>query len=130
MFAQKQAKCIEAGSLAASYLEGQEQVQALSDGSCLRAAATSVLSQLPSGPLTLVSTSTAGAALAATCAALRSEPTHWQAIDLLLPTPIEGAVAVVEPIDAGDGWRGALTRHYPGAEVFLPRAAGDLELAA
>lgn len=130
MFAQKFATRIPKESLLTSYLEGQEQMETFSDGATLAAAARSVLRQLPAGKLTLLTTSTAGTALAATCAALREEPTRWCAIDILLPSKVEGQVVIVEPLDAGPAWRDALSRCYPQARFFHPSPERHLDLAA
>jgi hypothetical protein len=130
MFAQKIAPRIRDDSLLATYLKGQQQMEALHDGPALGAAAREVLRQLPAGELTLVATSTAGTALAATCAALREEPTRWLAVDLSLPAQIDGPMAIVEPVDAGASWRDALSRRYPQACFFHPGLEQRLDLAA
>jgi hypothetical protein len=119
------------GSLLAQYLQGQEEANALSDGAALRDAARDLLSQLPHGQLTLVTTTTAGVGLAATCAALRSEPTRWQLIDLMLATPeIEGRVAIVDILDGGGAWQDALKSRFPSAPLLWLSSAAELSIAA
>jgi hypothetical protein len=115
-------------SLLAVYMHGQRETDRLQDGGLLRSAARSVLGQLPDGPVTLVATSAGGAGLAATCAALRHQPTTWMQINLLIDTR-EGThrVVVVDPVDAGEGWRAAVLGRLPGA-LFVTPAAPETEL--
>jgi len=119
------------GSLLAEYLQGQSQAEALFDGAALGEAARGILSRLPAGELTLVTTTTVGAALAGICATLRSEPTRWQLVDLLLAAPeIEGRVAVVDVLDGGAAWRDALRARFPNAPLLWLSPVPDLRLAA
>lgn len=123
---------IPADSLLANYLEGQEQMDALHDGDGLAAAVADLLPQLPAGPVALIATSTAGAGLAAACAAQRTEPTTWVSVDLRLPAKeIEGKAVVADPVDAGAGWRNALLRGYPDAQFVTAKpGTAHLGLAA
>jgi hypothetical protein len=119
---------IPEGSLLAKYVQGQRVMDGLEDGAQLRAAACSVLKQLPDGPIMLVATSGAGAGLAATCAAMRDQPTAWRRIDLATDSGgIVDPVVVVDPVDAGDGWRSAIARRWPTA-VFVKPLTADVEL--
>jgi hypothetical protein len=129
MVEQRIEKCnIPEGSLLATYVQGQREMDRLRDGAQLRSAAYSVLKQLPEGELTLVATSGAGAGLAAACAALRDQPTTWTKIDLLFAAgEVSKPVLVVDPIDAGEGWRAAILRLYPAAR-FVPPITADAEL--
>ena len=100
----------------------------LYDGVSLRSAASSALEQLPEGPVALVATSEAGAGLAAACAALRDQPTTWRKINLLTDAgEMIHPVVVVDPVDAGDGWRAAIRRRFPKA-LFVKTASPDAEL--
>jgi len=137
MFAQKLASRvpgqveIPADSLMAAHLQGKAQMSKLQDGRTLAVAARSVLSQLPADSLTLVATSPAGLALAAACAAMRPQPTHWLSLDLLLPpAPIDGQPIVVDPIDGGDGWRDAILQRIPNAQFVSPAPPRRLDLVA
>ena len=107
-------------------------MEALHDGNVLAATVRAVLPQLPPGPLALLATTTAGAALAAACAVQRTDPTTWVSIDLRLPgVPIDRKPVVVEPFDAGAGWRDALLNRYPDAEFITTSVASrHLGLAA
>lgn len=110
-------------SLLAVYLNGQRETDRLQDGKLLRSAARNVLGQLPDGPITLVATSAGGAGLAAACAALRHQPTTWIQINLLINTRVgPHRVVVVDPVDAGEGWRAAVLRRFPGALCVTPTA--------
>jgi hypothetical protein len=136
MFAQKIISSVQpsipADSLLANYLEGQEQMDAFHDGDVLAAAVADLLPRLPAGPVALLATSTAGAGLAAACAAQRTEPTTWVSVDLRLPAKeIEGKAVVVDPIDAGAGLRKALLRGYPDAQFVIAKpVVARLGLAA
>jgi hypothetical protein len=122
---------VSPGSLMAAHLQGEAEMNKLRDGRTLAVAASSVLSQLPAGTLTLVATSPAGLALAAACAAMRSEPTRWLSLDLLLPaTPVDGQLVVIDPIDGGQGWRDATLRRCPGARFVSPSPPRRLDLVA
>jgi hypothetical protein len=103
------------------YRRRLRQMDALHDGDQLADAAASVLSQLPAGSLTLLSTSPQGVALAAVCAATRGDSTRWSALDLLDPGPQDtGGVVVVEPVDAGPGWRRSVSARLPSARFAFP----------
>ncbi len=93
----------------------------LYDGEELGDAAGSVLEQLPTGSVTLISTSIQGAGLAAACAAVREQPTRWGSVNPALPSPpvIAGRIVVVEALDAGAAWRDAMLRRFPGAEFIF-----------
>lgn len=133
MVDQRFAGCnVPVGSLLAAYLEGQEEMELLYDGNRLRAAALGVLSQLPDGPLRLLTTSAAGAGLVAACAAMRDQPTQWRHINL-----VTGALAadglrtiIVEPLDAGPGWQASLKERFPDASLVTPQTRTSLALAA
>lgn len=101
-------------------------------GDVLAAAVRDLLSQLPSGRLVLLATTTAGAGVAAASAAQRNEPTTWIPVDFRLPAAgIEGRAVVVDPVDAGAGWRDALLRRYPDAEFVTAKpGSAPLELVA
>ena len=109
-------------------------MEAVYDGDALRAAAETVLATLPPGPVVLYSSSDTGAGLAAACAALRGGRTSWRRIDLLAapagPQAEESAVIVVEAVDAGAGWRDAVSRRYPDARVVIARPSVAKPLAA
>lgn len=124
MFDEKIHKDRDSYSLADLYIERQEQMRTLRNGRLLKNASEAVLSQLPPGELTLVSTSMEGAALAAVCASQRQSPTRWLFLELAhgLPVDTSGGVVVVEPIDVGSGWRAAVLHALPGARFIFPAA--------
>jgi hypothetical protein len=115
---------VEEPSLAAQYAAESESMHALRDGHALRVAAAQVARRLPAGRLALLATSPEGAALAAVCAASRDAPCSWQLIHLMYPPTVSPGdrVVVVEPIDPGDGWREAVSRHYPDALLVFASA--------
>lgn len=120
---------VPAGSLLARYLQGQRDMDRLHDGDRLRIAAHSLLAQLPDGPFTLLASSETGAGLAAACAVLRDQPTIWRQINVLTDlADVTGRVAIVEPIDAGKGWRAMLERRFPIAIFLTPAAVQDTDL--
>lgn len=100
------------------YARRLSRMRRLHEGQSMAEAASSVLHQLPDGPLCLLSTSTEGVALAAVVSSLRSdESTVWERLDFGRPRPIPSGhrVVVVEPEDGGPGWRSAIESKYPGA---------------
>jgi len=113
---------IPEGSLLARYVRGQDEMDRLHDGRLLRVAARSVLAQVPDGSVTLLATSEAGAGLAAACAVLREQPTKWRHINVLTDgnEAIDPVVVVLDPVDAGEGWRAALLRRFPVAIFVTP----------
>jgi hypothetical protein len=96
------------------------QQRAAHDAHLLRACAEEVLGRLPRGPLTLLSTSVEGCALAAVVGALRPEPTMWEQLALGRRSHPErrGAVAVVEVVRLGDGFLEALEAVLPGVPII------------
>jgi len=110
--------------LAEEYLAAGQQMEELHDGEKLREAAADVLAQLPPGPLVLLSASQSGAGLAATCAALRNQPTAWARVALThhQALPTSGEVVFVEPTSTDVGWLHAVQRRYPDAIVVSPRS--------
>ena len=108
-------------SLAQRYARLQQEMDSLYLGGALIAAAEAVLAELPAGPLTLLSTSDQGAGLAAACASRRVDETAWRKVNLVAPVAVaaERRVVVIEPVDPGAGWRQAVKRSYPGAEVIV-----------
>lgn len=124
---------VAAGSLAEAYMRGQAAMDRLYDGERLRAAVEAVLRQLPTGPVTLVSTSVHGAGLAAACAALRPDHTCWHLAHAGLPSSVAtgGRIVILEPLDAGAAWRDAMLRRFPRAElVFADPQPVSVPLAA
>lgn len=111
-------------TLAERYRRLEQEMSALYEGTALAAAMEAVLAQLPSGTLTLLSSSDAGAGLAAACASRRDEETAWRKINLVGPQPVPtvGHVVVIEPVDPGAGWRNAVERSYPGARILFVSA--------
>jgi hypothetical protein len=107
------------------YAAGQSEMRRVRNGDELLGAAREVLEQLPTGELTLAATSLEGVALAAVCSALRDEPTDWMRIDLSAakPSTTPEALVVIEPVDAGAGWRNAVETSYPGALILVSSAA-------
>ncbi len=108
--------------LATRYDELETAMEQLADGDRLRSTAGLIVKNLPAtGKLVLVATSTHGAALAAVCSALRSAPTRWMASDLLssraVPTDYEPIV--VDAVDAGQAWRTAVHRRFPGVPIIV-----------
>jgi hypothetical protein len=119
------------GALAEEYRQGLEEMRRMRDGEALIGAAHALLDQLPPGTVTLLGSSIEGVALAALCAALRGEGSTWGRIDLVGPPMSDKAevVVVVEPVDAGEGWRRAVEARYPGASILVA-PAGARSLAA
>lgn len=108
-------------TLAVRYARLQKEMDGLYAGDAISAAADRVLAELPAGPLTLISTSDQGAGLAAVCASRRSDATSWRKVSLVAPNAVgtRGDVVVIEPVDAGTGWRQAVERSYPGSRVVV-----------
>jgi hypothetical protein len=118
-------------TLAERYARLQEAMDKLYDGGAASAAAALVLDVLPSGPVTLLSTSDQGLGLAAVCASQRPS-TSWRKTNLAspFPTPTIGTIVVVEPVDPGAGWREAVLRRYPQAQVVIVAELRQAHLAA
>ena len=110
-------------SLADEYMSAERAMARLYDGARLRQDADDVLAQLPGGPLLLLASTTAGAGLAATCAALRTEQTNWSRVNLTHDEGLREAYTVVfvEPIEPEVGWLSVMRRRHPDALVVWPR---------
>jgi hypothetical protein len=108
-------------TLAQRYRRLEQEMSVLYEGTALAAATEAVLNELPSGTLTLLSSSDAGAGLAAACAGRRDEETAWRKVNLVGPQPVPtvGHIVVIEPIDPGAAWRQAVERTYPGARILF-----------
>ena len=119
-------------SLAAEYEAGAALLEELHDGRRLDAAAGRTEQQLPDEPLTLLSTSAEGAAVAAVCASRRSSPTSWRLINLGYPPALESdpMIVFVEPVDPGRAWHAAVKRHYPGARFLFTGVLSSTSLKA
>jgi hypothetical protein len=87
-------------------------------------AAHSMIDRLPPGRVVLVSTTIEGAAIAAVISALTSgRDVSWYLISPARRADLpEGQVVVVEPVDAGDGWRRTIESVIPGAEILIAPA--------
>jgi hypothetical protein len=94
-----------------------EQVSA-HEGSTLIAQARSFSRRLPQGPLTLLTTSAEGAALAGALCAMRESPTSWRVVHFGARCSVDGPVAVVEAVTLGEGVRSALQRQFPDALIL------------
>jgi len=93
--------------------------RAAHDGEALARWAALVLRQLPAGPISLLSLSVEGCALAAVVAASRAEPTTWEHCTLQRP-PVKnkGAKVVVEAVRLGKGVREELENYLPDAPIL------------
>ena len=118
-------------TLAARYARLQEEMNRLYCGDAIATAADAVFAELPTGPITLISTSDQGAGLAAVCASRHGDAT-WRKVNLVAPAPVatDGDVVVIEPVDPGAGWRQAVERSYPGARVIVVAAFKQTRLVA
>jgi hypothetical protein len=90
-------------------------------GEELARTADSLVRRLPPGRIVLVSTTIEGAAIAAVMSALSAaQDVSWYLISpnrrAKLP---EGHVVLIEPVDAGEGWRRTMESMIPGAEIFI-----------
>jgi hypothetical protein len=109
--------------IAEEYAEGLAAMAMFHSPAILRRAAEEVLERLPGGPVSIVSTSIEGAALAAVCSILAEQQVSgWHMIDIAFPlrAELEKQVVVVEPIDPGAGWRNLLLKRLPGAQIVIP----------
>jgi hypothetical protein len=89
------------------------------DGSTLRGLAETVLTRLPAGAVTLVSSSVEGCALAAAVAVIRDEKTRWEHLAVGRPHATQaGSVVVVEPLLLGQGMLETLDTALPGALIL------------
>jgi hypothetical protein len=87
-------------------------------GDVLRDLAEYVYHRLPTGPVTLLSLSVEGCALAAVVATLRNDDTTWQQFALAGPHPERhGKTVVVEPVLLGSGVLQSLKELLPDADV-------------
>ena len=104
------------------YRAGLQAMGTLHRGEVMESAARSVLSRLPRGPLSLVTTSVEGAALAAVCCVLAPESgLRWEYVCLDRPARFDGhgIIVAVEPVDPGPWWRQALAQRLPSATVVI-----------
>ena len=107
-------RIVEALSRMADFHAGEELVRA----------ANSLIDQLPPGRVVLVSTTVEGAAIAAVMSALSSaRDVSWYLINPSRRAKLpEGHVVLIEPVDAGEGWRRTMESIIPGAEIFIAPA--------
>lgn len=96
----------------------KEEQTAAHRGDRVRELACGVLDQLPQGPVTLVTTTAEGAALAGAVAVLREDPTEWRVVHLGRRSHVDGRVFVVEAVRLGEGVRQALVNAFPDAVIF------------
>lgn len=108
--------------VAGHFLAGTATLRELHQGETLRTAADSVLDQLAETPVALLAASVEGAALAAVCAALRSDGSTWARVNLFTQSTTSNALPIVfvEPTEPGAAWRAAVTARYPDATIVLP----------
>ena len=107
------------GAIAEEYLGTARAAARFFDGAVLREAVSAIADTLPGGPLLLLSTSEAGAGIAAACAYARDEETSWRRVDLTsasVPTS-DCACVFIEAIEPDEAWRAAVARRYPGAVI-------------
>ena len=110
-------------TIADEYAEGLHVMSLFHSPAVLRRAAEEVIEHLPDEPVSIVSTSMEGAALAAVCSVLAGDRIHaWHFLNMALPPDpsVKGAVVVVEPVDPGEGWRRMLLARLPKASVVIP----------
>lgn len=90
-------------------------------GEELARAANYLTRRLPPGRLVLVSTSIEGAAIAAVVSAINSSrDLSWFLISPSRQAELpEGQVVLIEPVDAGEGWRRTMESVLPGAEILI-----------
>jgi hypothetical protein len=90
-------------------------------GEELARTAHSLISRLPPGPVVLVSTTIEGAAIAAVMSAFSAaQDVPWYLISPSRRAKLpEGHVVLIEPVDAGEGWRRTMETVIPGAEIFI-----------
>jgi hypothetical protein len=120
-------------SLAARYMELQNEMNLLHDNEMLKDSTAALLDVLPvDGPVALFSTSDQGAGLVAAAAVLRDAPTTWQRIHLTYAPSVPPAhrLFVVESVDAGVAWRHAIERLYPDAQIVIVGTRQPAALAA
>jgi hypothetical protein len=118
-------------SLAAAYEEGAQLMEQVHAGDQLASTADDMAQRLPSGPVTMLSTTIEGAAIAAVCAAQRPAAS-WRMIELSWQPAIitDTPVVFVEPVEPGAAWRDAVERRYPEATVLIATVSTDTLLRA
>jgi hypothetical protein len=108
----------------------KEEQAAAHRGERVRELARAVLDQLPRGPVSLITTTAEGAAVAGAVAVLREDPTEWRVVHLGRRLQIDGQVFVVEAVRLGDGVREALLGAFPDAIILDGRAMPRFARAA
>lgn len=106
---------------AAWFAERLAEQRSAHTGEALRVWATALMSEMPAGPVELLSTSTEGCALAAVIAALReSAPTRWRRLTLGRPYEATDGftTVVVEAVELGSGLQAAIARSLPDAKII------------
>lgn len=113
-------------SLAAAYEEGAQLMEQLHAGGRLASAVDEVAGSLPAGPVTVLSTTIEGAAIAAVCASRRPSAT-WRMVELSWQPAIvtDTPVVFVEPVEPGAAWRDAVARRYPEAPIVIATMFAD-----
>jgi hypothetical protein len=113
------------------FFEGARAMREMWEGSKLLDAAHDVLRRTKDRPAAFVATSTEGAALAAVCAALRSDASVWRRVNVMSPTvEFDLPVVFVEPVAAGAAWVDAILARYPQATIVVPTVPARYEPVA
>lgn len=118
------------GGIAEQYIDASQKAARFFAGDALREAVRAISGCLPAGPLLLLSTSDAGAGIAAACAFAREDgDTIWRKVDLTGPpmSVDRWECVFVEAVEPEVSWRAAVTRRYPGARIV---SADNCERAA
>lgn len=113
------------------FAERLAEQRAAHSGATLNQWASEVLLELPSGPVTLLSLSVEGCALAAVVAASRQDATSWEQLALGRPhRELVGIPVVLEPAQLAEGALRVLERTLPGAVVISGLATRQALAAA
>jgi hypothetical protein len=115
------------------HAEGEALAATVQDGVALARSAQKLRRQLPNGPVTLLARGPHGLAIAAACAATRSDPTRWEELHLGRSRPSSSDLMfLVEAVELGTGMRRMLEKRYPQLRILdgLALARGSRTLAA
>jgi len=115
------------------HAEGEALAATVQDGAALARAVQKLGRQLPNGPVMLLARGPHGLAIAAACAATRSDPTRWEELHLGRARPSSSNLMVlVEAVELGTGMRRMLEKRYPELRIIdgLAPAPGARTLAA
>lgn len=108
----------------------KEEQEAAHRGDRVRELAHAILGRLPGGPVTLVTTTAEGAAVAGAVVVMREDRTDWRVVHLGRRMHLSGPIFVVEAVRLGRGVQEAFQSAFPEAVILDAQAIPHFARAA